>query len=298
MKRRLRGLIVPAVMIFGAAAHGGDCPVEGLALQVLGSGNGQMGERAAPSYLVRLDGKARLLIDAGTGTALRFGQSGASFNDLDAVLLSQLGAPHTIGLPGLLATGHQGARIRPLPIYGPAGDSLMPSTISFVRILFDDKRGAWRELGTLLSPLGRTPDKLQPRDIRVRMRGPDAELETPKSNPVIRMPDLELSVQPALSGRRVVLAWRIAAAGRSIVVASGAVNTAVAELAGGSDLLLIGETMNPLQARVLAVRAGSKRLLVGERHLDSSKEAAFVAAIAEKYTGTITLTDDLACYKP
>jgi ribonuclease BN (tRNA processing enzyme) len=298
MKQLLRGLFVPAVLALATAAHAEGCPTEGLALQVLGSGHGQMGERAAPSYLVRLDGKARLLIDAGTGTALRFGQSGARFDDLDAVLLSQLGASHSIGLPGLLASGHHAERTRPLPIYGPAGDKLMPSTISFVRILFDDKRGAWRELGVLLSPLDRIPDKLEPRDIRVRMRGPDVELETQKTNPLLRASDLEVSVQPAISGRRVVLVWRVGAAGKSVVVANSAVNAEVANLAAGSDLLLLGETMNPQQARVLAVRAGSKQLLVAERHLDNDREAAFVATIAEKYAGTITLTDDLACYKP
>ena len=37
-----------------------------------------------------MDGKARVLVDAGGGSALRFGESGAQMADLDVVLFTHL----------------------------------------------------------------------------------------------------------------------------------------------------------------------------------------------------------------
>src|SRR5687768_10736852 len=65
-------------------------------LQVLGSGGATpAGNRALGSYVIWIDGKARILVDLGTGAALRWADSGARMNDLDVVLLSQLTADYT-----------------------------------------------------------------------------------------------------------------------------------------------------------------------------------------------------------
>jgi hypothetical protein len=55
-----------------------ECGGEGIAVQVLGSGGPELqAKRASSSYLVWQDGQARVLIDAGGGSGLRFGESGA-----------------------------------------------------------------------------------------------------------------------------------------------------------------------------------------------------------------------------
>src|SRR5580693_3872656 len=60
------------------------CGSQGIAVQVLGSGGPQLQDkRASSSYLVWQDGQAEALIDAGGGSALRFGQSGAQMSQLD-----------------------------------------------------------------------------------------------------------------------------------------------------------------------------------------------------------------------
>ena len=67
------------------------CGDQGVWLQVLGSGGPEIIQdaRASSSYLVWLNGKARLLVDAGGGSALNFGKSGADFKDLDAIVFSR-----------------------------------------------------------------------------------------------------------------------------------------------------------------------------------------------------------------
>ena len=55
-------------------SSGGACGAKGVAVQVLGSGGPEMRGRASSSYIVWLDGKARVLVDSGGGSALRFGE--------------------------------------------------------------------------------------------------------------------------------------------------------------------------------------------------------------------------------
>ena len=71
-----------ALMPFAVAAE--PCSGERVQIQVLGSGAGGLGEgRAAPSVLVWIDGKPRLMIDAGPGAAMRFVRANATFQNLD-----------------------------------------------------------------------------------------------------------------------------------------------------------------------------------------------------------------------
>jgi ribonuclease BN (tRNA processing enzyme) len=69
---------------FVPSADAQTCGGEGVAVQVLGSGGPELlGKRASSSYLVWQDGQARVLVDAGDGSALRFGESGAKMSQLD-----------------------------------------------------------------------------------------------------------------------------------------------------------------------------------------------------------------------
>ena len=154
------------VWLSSAAAQtcGTAAPVQ---VQVLGSGGPELHDRrAASSYLVWIEGKARVLVDIGGGAALRFAESGASVSDLDVILLTRLRAGHTADLPALFEASLFEKRGRPLPLLGPGGNRFMPSTVTFVRALFDGTRGAYRHLGDFLNPLTRSGYTLQPRDVR------------------------------------------------------------------------------------------------------------------------------------
>jgi len=57
---------------------GNYCGLEGNWIQILGSGGAELDDRrAGVSYIVWIDGKAKLLVDAGPGTAVRFDEAGA-----------------------------------------------------------------------------------------------------------------------------------------------------------------------------------------------------------------------------
>jgi hypothetical protein len=72
------------------------CGPSGVALQVLGSGGPELQDkRASTSYLVWRNGVPRVLVDSGGGSALRFGESGATMSDLDVILLTHLHVDHS-----------------------------------------------------------------------------------------------------------------------------------------------------------------------------------------------------------
>ena len=78
------------------------CGGEGVAVQVLGSGGPELQDkRASSSYLVWQDGRARVLIDAGGGSALRFGESGAKMSQLDVILFTHFHVDHSADFPAL-----------------------------------------------------------------------------------------------------------------------------------------------------------------------------------------------------
>src|SRR6202789_634708 len=65
------------------------CGTTGVAVQVLGSGGPEtQDKRASTSYLIWEDGRARVILDAGGGSALRFGESGAQMSEADVFLFS------------------------------------------------------------------------------------------------------------------------------------------------------------------------------------------------------------------
>jgi ribonuclease BN (tRNA processing enzyme) len=90
------GGVVHAAVPVGCGAHG-------VAVQVLGSGGPELQDkRASSSYLIWRDGAPRVLVDSGGGSALRFGESGATVSDLDVILLTHLHIDHTADLAALI----------------------------------------------------------------------------------------------------------------------------------------------------------------------------------------------------
>ena len=129
------------------------CGAEGVAVQVLGSGGPELQDkRASSSYLVWQDGQARVLVDAGGGSALRFGESGAKMSQLDVILFTHFHVDHSADFPALIFSSWFEGRDRPLPVYGPAGDRAFPSTVEFVHAFFNHRTGVYRYLSELLLP--------------------------------------------------------------------------------------------------------------------------------------------------
>ena len=152
-------------LLIPAAGYAQSCPEQGDWLQVLGSGGPEVqDQRASSSYLLWLDGKARVLIDAGGGSALRFGQSGAQMATLDAVAFSHFHIDHSADFPALVKSSFFENRSRPLPVFGPKGNQLLPSTSDFLKRLFSDT-GVWPYLSHFLPGQRHFSYELQPHDI-------------------------------------------------------------------------------------------------------------------------------------
>jgi ribonuclease BN (tRNA processing enzyme) len=128
------------------------CGGQGVAVQVLGSGGPELEDkRASSSYLVWQDGQARALVDAGGGSALRFGESGARMSQLDVILFTHFHVDHSADFPALIFSSWFEGRDRPLPVYGPVGDSAFPSTVGFVRAFFQHRTGVYRYLSEVFN---------------------------------------------------------------------------------------------------------------------------------------------------
>ncbi|MCG6975377.1 MAG: hypothetical protein LJE56_03085 [Acidiferrobacterales bacterium] len=293
-------------------AFAGGCSTNGVQLQVLGSGGPQnRQERAGTAYLVWIDGKSRLLVNAGDGSSLRFYESGARFNQLDVIALSRLHADHSAGLPGLVGTAVRGKRMRPLPVFGPEGSKTQPSTVAFIRTLFDERRGAWRELGTVLSPLSKNGFKLQPHDIRTRIKGGQPELEKAKqTNPVFVNNAFKLSAAATSFDNKPALAWRVQVADTAVIfigdsngaqledISRGA-NTMVAHLSTSQSPVQrdLARYMTPRDIGKLASKSGIKQLVLAHRMLSTpEQEALALAEIKKVFDGKVSLADDLSCY--
>src|SRR6516162_4146919 len=111
----------PLVPSAGAQTCGG----EGVAVQVLGSGGPELQDkRASSSYLIWQDGQARVLLDTGSGSSLRFGESGAKMSQLDVILFTHFHVDHSADFPALIFSSWFEDRDRALPIYGPPGNGV------------------------------------------------------------------------------------------------------------------------------------------------------------------------------
>lgn len=109
------------------------CEKNRVNLQILGSGGPELNDgRASSSYLVWLDKKAAILVDAGSGSSFNFERSGAKIDDLKAMLFTHYHVDHSADFPAYVKGSFFTSRDEDLLIYGPDGNDVMPSTTQFV----------------------------------------------------------------------------------------------------------------------------------------------------------------------
>jgi ribonuclease BN (tRNA processing enzyme) len=290
------------VMLAGLAQAQG-CPEYGIAAQVLGSGGKDIRDwRAAGGVLLWSQGKPRVLVNAGPGVAFRFIESGANPADLDVVLLSRLDIGSSADLATLVEAAWYRARERILPVYGPRGNNTMPSTVSFVRTLFDPVRGAYRYRGELLTPLDRGAFKLRPYDV---------PLKPGRLGSVFRSDRLAISALAGTENGVPELAWRVELDGKTVVFA-GEVrdrDPALVKLARAADLLVAhepdpgasGGAESPAVTAVgtLAREAKVRGVLLAHRRVaGAGREDQLQAAIARTFDGPVSFAADLDCHAP
>lgn len=295
------GILTPSVV---STAEPRSCAADGsgVSVQVLGSGGPRINaDRASTSYLVWIDGIGRILIDAGGGSFLRFGQAGGKFEDLSLVAITHLHPDHVSDLPALLWRGDQ-LRHEPLPIAGPSGNEQAPAFDTFLHRLFDAKHGAFQVLGGSLRPSGK-----QTGDDGVPLTITTVDTRRREATIVINKPDAQLRVT-ALGVPHAdmpSLAYRIDSRGTSIVFGSDQTGTdpRFAEFARQADVLVLHMSIGagltspyhaaPTIVGRLARDAGARRLILS--HLGAFDIHAAVADVKRAYAGPVTTAADLQC---
>ena len=120
-------------------------------LEILGSGGPEIDGRASTSYLLWLDDKAKLIVDMGSGSMLRFEQEKAKLEDLEAVVLTHMHIDHSVDLPAFVKAGYFSKRSQSLDIIAPYGSDSFPSISEFLAGLFG-KNGVYKYMSDVLTP--------------------------------------------------------------------------------------------------------------------------------------------------
>jgi ribonuclease BN (tRNA processing enzyme) len=304
--RQNNGLFVAGLLFLVVAfpsVNAQPCSSQGVVVQVLGSGGPELQDkRASSSYLVWENGRARVLVDAGGGSALRFGESGAQMTQLDVLLFSHFHVDHSADFAALIKSSWFEDRKRPLPIYGPPGNDFMPSTTEFVSDFFGAKQGAFRYLSELLVVGEEGSYKMQPHDVIAN------------STPVVAFHDGDLAAFAVrtVHGAIPALAWRVEVGGKAVVF-SGDTNgegEGLVRVARNADLFVAhnavpeGATgverhlhMPPSVIGQIADDAHVKRLVLSHRMMRTlGKEDQTQAEIRKRYSGPIAFANDLDCF--
>lgn len=295
---------VAFALIYSANLFAACKDTNGVSVQVLGSGGPVADDaRASSGYLVWVDGKSRVLIDAGGGVVLRFAEAGASVEELDAIAFTHFHVDHSVELPAILKSAYFSSRQRELIIAGPTGNSLFPGPGEFLRALFDRRVGAYRYLSGYL---GGTDGHFSLKPVAV-----DGSIDRPMlvyQNKMFKIEGLGVhhGIVPAV-------AYRISVAGKRIVFAGDARldRPELVNFCKNADLLVahmaISEssqdrTADKLHAKpssiaALAKKAGVKQLVLSHfmaRSLDSVQDS--LNAMKKIYSGKISVSKDGECF--
>jgi len=279
------------------------CGDEGVWIQILGSGSLEFGNpRAAPSYLVWINNRARLMIDAGAGAALRFDESGASFADLDALVLSHLHLEHTGDLANLLAASRDADRKGLFPLFGPASENGKKATRDHIDRLIGSK-GVFNELADLLTFKSSAGYKVSVRDVPAVGRRRWSQFSSEH---------LKLSAVPVHHGGTPSLAWRVDIGDQSVVFAGDLNNQkdTLSAFAANVDALVISHVLpdhargadreshlTPSQIGRLADASNVRFLILSSRAKRTfGIESASKTAIQESYKGPLIFANDLECW--
>ena len=301
VSRYAAALLAACVLVNTAtAAAPTSCGANGVAVQVLGSGGPEMRGRASAGYLIWHQGKARVLIDAGGGTALRFGESGARMSDLDVVLFTHLHSDHSADFPVLIKSAHFEPRKQNLPVLGPPGTELIPSVSEFVDLLFAPGKGIYRYLGK------------QGDEISFQVEPRVLALESKEVRQVFESPRLRIFAAVVIHAKIPALAYRVEIDGKRVTFSgdTNGNNGNLENLAAQSDMFVahhaidegfhLGERslhMPPDVIGKISATAGVRQLILSHRRPETlSKEAATQKIIESEFKGPLLFANDLDCF--
>jgi ribonuclease BN (tRNA processing enzyme) len=292
-----------ALLSVSSSASAQVCGSHPVAVQILGSGGPRINaKRASTSYLVWIDGHARILIDIGGGAFLRFGQAQAKLGDLSLVAVSHLHPDHVSDLPALLWLSNL-TRREPLPIVGPSGNDFVAGFPTFLSRLFDAEAGAFQVLG---STLGGSPVAGVGGGVRLGVTEVDVTRTEPST--VFDQQGITVTALSIPHGNVPTLAYRVRVGDASIVFSSDQTGTdpRFVDFARGANLLIMHleiaadavSALRALHAPPAAVGrvaqdAGVGHLIVS--HIGQIDLDAAITDLKTAYAGPLTVGADLQC---
>lgn len=280
------------------------CGTQGVYVQVLGAGGPALDDgQASSGYLVWIDGKARILVDAGPGVALRFEESGADFRDLHAIVFTQTHTQHAADLPALIMGSTHIGRNEDLPVFGPAGSDSVTGFNDWISMVLGPT-GPNRQLADFLTDLSDGGYKVVAAELNTSRR-------TPWSG--FHHENIRLSAIGTDHGNRPALAWRVDVDGVGITFTGSTANRRqlVNELAEGSVMLVTHHAipeqarglsremfMTPSQIGRLAADVSPNRLILSHRTPRTrGRETQSRDLIREHYRGSVVFANDLNCWR-
>ena len=275
------------------------CEATGMTVQILGSGGpGINPDRASTSYVVWVNGQSRILVDAGGGAFLRFGQARGRLEDLSLIAISHLHPDHVSDLPALLWLSDF-ARKEPLSIAGPSGGDVTPDFQTFLQRLFDEKAGAFPLLGGTLRGAGRG----------VPLNVMRLDTASPEPLTVFEQRGIRVTALGVPHANVPTLAYKVEAGGASVVFSSDqtGTNPRFTEFARASDMLVMHLTIGAGESSPLlreahaspevvgrvAGEANTRRLILS--HIGQFDLQEAVAQVRKGYAGPVILSADLQC---
>ena len=270
----------------------------------MGAGGGELNDnQRSPSFLIWRDNRALALVDAGAGSSVAFDQSGAKFEDLEAILLTQNSAKQTSDLPAYLTFKHTGDRKTWLTILGPdGGESSYPSTEDLLQRIAGPN-GVYPSLSGLLSE--RKLNQFKVRAVPVPSLGNRIWAK-------FRRASFKLSAVAVNHGEIPAIAWRVELAGQSIVFA-GAFNNdkdVIRDFAKNADALIVEHSIPevsrgrlrelyalPSELGKVASQADARMLiLAGRTNRTRGRESLSRQAIEKSYDGPVLFGNDEECW--
>ena len=289
-------LVLPLVVL----GQPKSCEQNNIKLQVLGSGGPELDDgRVSSSHLLWVDGKAKVLIDAGSGSAHQFGQVKAQFPDLQAILLTHLHVDHSADLPVFIKGSFFTKRTNDLLVLGPQGNQLMPDTSDYIDGLFGND-GAYRYLNNYLSPEQNSAYKIKVIDAPLTHDRPKSH----RINDYITAKSIGVNHGPISA-----VAWRVDIGDCAITFSGDMSNklNSLAILAQGSDLLVANNAieesatgvarnlhMPPSEIGKISSQAKVKKLLLAHfmnRSLPHQKQTT--EQVRKSYSEPVLLAEDL-----
>lgn len=296
------------LLVLPISSGAAQCQSERVRLQMLGTRGPELWDnQASTGYLLWLDDKARVVIDAGAGTVQNFEASGARYEDLDLFLFSHFHIDHSSDFPAYVKGGFFTDRKKELLLIGPSGNEYLPSAQQFLNRLFDKETGVYPYMNSFINPDAGSSYKILPKTVETSYKLLDERQVYDKDGIKVTAVSVHHAVLPAL-GYRVELAGCVISFSGDM---SGRFHT-MPDLAKGSDILVAHNAipedqtgagqllhMKPSYIGKMAAVAGVKRLLLThlmKRSSDHKEET--LELIRQHYKGPVSFPRDLDVFNP